>query len=299
MKVAVTTPTGHIGGVVTDALLRAGADVVLLVRDPAKVKGFTARGAAAQAGSLEDAEFVRRATRATDCLFWVTPPSFGAADFRGYQNVLGRSAAAAVRANRIARVVLVSSLGAQHASGTGPILGLHDTEKLLTGAAPHVTCLRPGMFMENHLNSIEAVRQAKSVFLPIPGSWTTRFIATRDIGEMAAKRVLDTGWRGHEIRELHGPEELSFDGAAAALSEALGERVTHVQVTLEQTREALLGMGASPSVAAAYVELFEGAARGLLEPTQPPTPETTAKTTFARFAHEVLAPAVRGAAPAR
>jgi uncharacterized protein YbjT (DUF2867 family) len=247
---------------------------------------------------LEDAEFVKRATRSVDCLFWLTPPNFGAADFRAYQNVLARSAAGAVRANGIARVVFVSSLGAQHSSGTGPILGLHDTEKMLTAAAPDVTCLRPGMFMENHLNSLASIRQAKSVFLPIPGAATARFIATRDIGEMAAKRILDTGWRGHEVRELHGPDELSFDGAAAAISEALGERVTHVQVTLEQTREALLGMGASPSVAAAYVEMFEGAMRGLLEPTQRPAPETTGKTTFARFAREVLAPAFRTAAPA-
>jgi uncharacterized protein YbjT (DUF2867 family) len=299
MKVAVTTPTGHIGGVVTDALLRARAEVVLLVRDPAKVKPFAARGASLQTGSLEDADFVKRATQGVDCLFWVTPPNFGAADLRGFQNVLARSAAGAVQGNRIGRVVLLSSVGAQHASGTGPILGLHDTEKMLRAAAPDVTCLRPGMFMENHLNSVESIRQAKSVFLPIPGAATTRFIGTRDIGEIAAKRIQDGSWRGHHAVELHGPELLSFDGAASAISSALGERVTHVQVTLEQTREALLGMGASPSVAAAYVELFEAAARGLLEPTQPLAPETTGRTTFQTFARDVLEPAIRGVAPVR
>ena len=78
MKVAVTTPTGNIGRVVTDKLLDAGADVTLLVRDPGKVRAFTERGAETEAGSLDDGEYVKKATAGAECLFWVTPPNYAA-----------------------------------------------------------------------------------------------------------------------------------------------------------------------------------------------------------------------------
>ncbi|HMB70326.1 MAG TPA: NAD(P)H-binding protein, partial [bacterium] len=177
MKVAVTTPTGNIGSVVTDKLLAAGADVTLLVRDPGKVKAFADRGAKAVAGSLDDAEYVTLATRGADCLFWLTPPNYAAPDFRGYQNEVGRCAAAAVKSNGISRVVHLSSLGAHLDSGTGPILGLRDIEGMFADTGAHVTNLRPGMFMENHLMSLPTILEAGSVFLPVPGTLRANFIA--------------------------------------------------------------------------------------------------------------------------
>jgi uncharacterized protein YbjT (DUF2867 family) len=239
---------------------------------------------------------VKRATAGADCLFWVTPPSFTAPDFRRYQNGLGRNAAAAVKANGIARVVHLSSVGAQLDAGTGPILGLHDTEAMLAETGAHVTNLRPGSFMENHLMSLPTILQAGSVFLPVPGDRPHNFIATRDIGAMASARILDSGWTGRHDLELRGPEDLTHDEAAAVIGKALGIPVRHVVVTSEQTREALMGMGASPSVAAAFVELYEGIGNGILEHTQRATPETTGSTTFAEFARDVMAPAAQAAA---
>lgn len=296
MKVAVTTPTGNIGRVLTDKLLEAGAEVTLLVRDPAKVKGFTDRGARAFAGSQEDGEFVTQATRGADCLFWLTPPSFTAPKFREYQNRLARNGAAAVKANGIGRVVVLSSVAAHLDAGTGPILGLRDTERMMAETGAHVTNLRPNSFMENFLMSLPTILQAGSVFLAVPGGHRARFIATRDIGAMAAARILDSGWTGGHDLELHGPENLSYDEVAAAIGEALGSPVRHVPVTLDQTREALAGMGASPDAAATFVELYDGIARGRVAGTQPAGPANTGKTTFAAFAREVLVPAARAAA---
>lgn len=294
MKIAVTTPTGHIGSVLTGKLLDAGAEVTLLARKPEKVKSFTDRGARAVQGTLDDAEYVEKATRGADALFWLTPPSFAAHDFRAYQNEIARSGARAARANSIPRVVHLSSLGAHRSEGTGPILGLHDAEAMFDEAAKNVTHLRPGMFMENHLNTLESIRTANSVFLPISGDFTARFIATRDIAGFAARRLLDGGWSGKSVQELHGPERLTFDQVAALISEAAGQPVAHVPVGRDQTIEALVGMGASPNVAETMAELYDGARKGLLEPTQPLTPERTGSTRFAEFAREVLVPALRG-----
>jgi len=44
MKIAVTTPSGHIGSKVADLLIRKGVKVILLARDPKKIQDFAARG---------------------------------------------------------------------------------------------------------------------------------------------------------------------------------------------------------------------------------------------------------------
>ena len=76
MKIAVTTPTGHVGNAVTEYLLNYGGDVRVKVlgRRPDKLRAFLNRGAEMGVGSQDDEEFLVRETRDVDALFWVTPP---------------------------------------------------------------------------------------------------------------------------------------------------------------------------------------------------------------------------------
>ncbi len=288
--IAVTTPTGNIGRIVTKTLLDAGADVVLLVRDPAKVGAFAERGAEARQGSLEDEAYVIDATRGADALFWLTPAELTAEDFRGFQCAVGANGAAAVRENKIPHVVNLSSVGAHLEAGTGPIAGLRDVEQMLDEVATHVTHLRPTYFFENFLAFIEPMRDAGSIFLPVSGETRLPMIATRDIGPAAAARLLDDSWTGTSVQELHGPADLSFDEAAAAISEGVGRPIAHVQVDEGQTREALLGMGLSANVADTLIEMYGGFDSGLIGAAQERSPDTTTPTTLIEFAREVIAP---------
>ena len=160
MKIAVTTPTGHVGSVVADFLLDFGGDirVKLLGRRPDKLARFTRRGAEASIGSLDDVSYLVRATQDVDALFWVTPPGYGSDKLRAYQKRMGTAVAAAVSSNRVPRVVNLSSIGADQRSGAGPISGLHDVEQLLDETATKITHLRPGFFFENLLGQIDSIR---------------------------------------------------------------------------------------------------------------------------------------------
>ena len=104
MKIAITTPTGHVGSGVADLLLDSGGDisVKLLGRRPEKLTKFVERGAETSIGSQDDADFLVESTQNVDALLWVTPPSYGSDNFRAFQNRLGRAAATAIRTNRIA-----------------------------------------------------------------------------------------------------------------------------------------------------------------------------------------------------
>jgi uncharacterized protein YbjT (DUF2867 family) len=295
MKIAVTTPTGNIGRQLAGHLVAAGAETVLLARDRSRVKAFENRGAAAVEGSLADRDYVIRATQGADAVFWLTPPDFAATDHRAYQRQLGENASAAIKANSIPRVVHLSSAGAQMESGAGPVSGLGEIEKTLNQVASNISHLRPAFFMENLLSQVDAIKNTGGMYFPVPGDWATPMIATRDIADFAAKRLLDSSWTGQSIHGLHGPADLTLNNAAAIIGEAVGTPVRYVQVPIDETRKALLGSGMSEDVADQMIELYSSWANGTFRSAEPRTGETTTPTTLAEFAREVMKPLVAGA----
>jgi uncharacterized protein YbjT (DUF2867 family) len=294
MKVAVTTPTGHVGSAVADFLLERGGDisVKLLGRRPNMLEGFIQRGAELAVGSQDDADYLLRSTLDVDALFWVTPPGFGSDNVRAFQNRLGHAAAYAIRTNRIPRVVNLSSMGAQLDSGVGPINGLHDVEELLNEAAGNITHLRPGFFFENLLMQRDSIKHTGTFSLPLSGSRRFPMIATRDIARVAADRLADRNWSGHNVRELHGPADLSFDEAAEILSQALGRKIEFVQCDPQQQRQAIVNSGMSENVADLMIEMYEAGESGRLQSVQPRSAQTTTPTTLSQFARAVMLPMI-------
>jgi uncharacterized protein YbjT (DUF2867 family) len=292
MNIAITTPTGHVGGAAANCLLDCGGyiRVKLLGRRPEKLRNFTARGAELAIGSLDDANFLVEATNDVDALFWVTPPGYGSDNLRAYQNRLGRAAATAIRANRIPRVVNLSSLGAENSSGVGPIGGLHDVEEWIDDVAVNVVHLRPGFFFENLLWHWDSIKNCGRFSWPVSGTRRYPMIATRDIGRQAAVLLTDENWNGHRVRELHGPADLSPNDAAGIMSEVLGRQIEFVQCDQQEARQAMLDNAMSENAADMLLEMYAAFESGKLRPLQPRTPETTTPTTLAEFVAEVMVP---------
>jgi uncharacterized protein YbjT (DUF2867 family) len=294
MRIAVTTPTGHVGSAVTESLLDLGGDVhvTLLGRRPDKLTRFIQRGADTVIGSQDDVDYLCRATKGVDALFWATPPGYGADDLRAYQNRLGEAVATAIRNNNIARVVNLSSVGANLESGAGPISGLHDIEQWINKAATHVTHLRPGFFFENLLWQLDSIRKWGRISLPLSGSTRYPMIATRDIGRVAANRLTNATWSGQVVQELHGPADLCFREVAEILAQTLGRKIVYIKCSREEMRDVLLGSAMSESATESLLEMYEAVESGGLRTTQPRSSETTTSTTFAEFAREVIVPLV-------
>ncbi len=292
MKIAITTPTGHVGSAVADFLLDLGGDVhvKLLGRRPEKMAGFVRRGAEMAIGAQDNADYLVQATQDVDALFWVTPPGYGSDNLRAFQNRLGKAAATAIRINRIPRVVNLSSIGAELESGAGPICGLHDVEGLLDEAGGSTTHLRPGFFFENLLWQLDSIKNSGTFSLPVSGSRRYPMIATRDIGRVAAERLADGSWTGQSVNELHGPAELSFDEVAEILSEALGRTIDFVQCGRQQMRQAIIERGVSENAANAMLEMYDAVESGRLRPTQPRLRQTATPTALAEFARSVMLP---------
>jgi uncharacterized protein YbjT (DUF2867 family) len=292
MKIAVTTPTGHVGRAVMDFLLDSGdgVRVKMLCRRAKDLSEFVDRGAELALGSQDDADYLIRATRDIDALFWVTPPGYGSDNLRAYQNRLGRAAAETVRTNRIGRVVNLSSIGAELESGAGPISGLGDVEKMLNRAATHITHLRPGFFFENLLWQQDSLRRWGRFSITLSGARAYPMIDTRDVGRAAADRLMSESWTGQNVQELHGPADLSFNDVAGILSRVLNRKIVYVQGHREEVRRHLIESSMSENAADALLEMYDAVESGKIHTLQPRSRLTTTTTTLETFARNVLLP---------
>jgi uncharacterized protein YbjT (DUF2867 family) len=293
--VAVTGATGHVGDGLVRALRTRGVPVRAIGRSAERLSGLVATGAEAAVGSLDDTAFLTKTFEGSAAVFAMIPPHYTAADNRAHQRAIAESLARAVEASGVKRVVTLSSVGADLASGNGPIAGLHILEKRLEQIAGlHVLHLRPTYFMENDLSSIGLIKSAGILGSPLKADLAFPLIATRDIAAAAADNLAAPTFEGRSFRELLGPREYTRRESARILGEATGKpELPYVEFSFEDTRGALLGAGLSPSLADDFLEMYAAFNGGRIRSLQGRTAATTTPTTLEEFARTVFAPAFR------
>ncbi|MGW5645107.1 NmrA family NAD(P)-binding protein [Saccharopolyspora sp. NPDC003752] len=286
-KIVVTTPTGHVGSRVVQLLVQAGVRPTLLMREPAKLDAATRDRVDVVQGDQGDADFVLRATKGADRLFWVDPPTLDDDPAAGYAR-MGANAARAVRENGIARTVFLSSVGAEKRHGAGEIDGLARTEEQLDATGADVLHLRCGYFFTNLLMELDGLREGV-LRTTWPLDFSMPWVDPRDIGEVVAARLLSDGWSGRHVQAVHGPEDLTFPQVAEILSHAVGREVRAERISDDEFRASLRSAGLSNG----QVEGVVGMSTGLRENFVPENERsilTTTPTALAAWAHAHLRP---------
>jgi uncharacterized protein YbjT (DUF2867 family) len=293
MKIVVTAPAGHVGSRVVRLLIQAGIRPVLLARHRGRVDPATRERADVVEADLGDAAAVVRATQGADALFWVEPQSADKdADPVAWYSMLGANVARAVTENAVGRTVFLSSIGAEMRSGAGEIDGLARTEEQLDATGATVLHLRCGMFFTNLLWELDSIRDGvlrASMRLDYALPW----VDPRDIGDIAAARLLSAGWSGRQVQAVHGPEDLTLSQVAVIISEATGRRVRAQTISQDAVRESLRSAGFGDKqvegiagMSAVNCEDFAAEdKRSIL---------TTTSTTLAAWAYACLRPALLG-----
>ncbi len=259
--------TGHTGAATANALLAQGAKVRVLVRDAAKGEAWKKRGAEVVVGDLGEPKRLALALEGASGAYLLSPPNVAAATsaaaFVEDRFAFAKKVVEGVRASGVKNVVLLSSVGAQHAAGTGPIVTTHRFEELLRGQVPSVTLLRAAYFLDNWAGMM-GVAKSQGV-LPHFGDTAFKFhqVAATDIGAAAAKALLHPA-DGTRVVELAGREDWSADDVAAVLSSLLGRAVKAVGAPVEGARAGLLAAGMPAGMAELYAEMYAGMGKGLM-----------------------------------
>jgi uncharacterized protein YbjT (DUF2867 family) len=261
----ITGATGHTGSAAAETLLSRGQRVRVVVRDEAKGAPWRTKGAEVAVADLSDAAAMTQALSGAQGAYLLVPPQYAADDLIAAQKVVSDALAAAVRQSGVPHVVLLSSLGAQHAQGTGPIRSLHESEAALRRAAKNLTILRAAFFLENWAGVLPEVK-AKGVLLSFltPGR-AIPMVPTKDIGRAAADALLDPP-AGHRVIELSGPRDLTPEDVAGSLGSKLGRQVRVHGLPLEAVVPAMAAAGVSASSARLLQEMYAGINGGKVAP---------------------------------
>lgn len=257
--------TGHTGSAAAEALLSQGKKVRVLVRDEAKGAPWRARGAEPFVANYEDSAALSAAFRDAEGVYVLVPPGgWSNPDEADVRARVRTAILTAVGAARPKHVVALSSIGAQHAEGTGPIKALHTLEQGLRALSVPSSFVRAGFFMENWAPMVRGALAAGQLYYPLAADWKFPQVATKDIGATVASLLLDPPSSGARVIELSGPEDYSVGDVAAAISRAGNKPVAAVEVPVAALVEGFVKMGASHNLASLYGEMVEGMRSGLV-----------------------------------
>ncbi len=233
-KIAITGATGNIGQLVVPALLKAGAEVKALVRDPKKAEKLKEQGVEAVVGEFTDAEAVKHVFDGAEAILMIAPPGPEAAR---QMSVL----ISAAKASGNPHVVRMSAIKAATDAPTanGILHNESDTELMESGLA--YTILRPHFFMQNILMAIPTIQKNGQMYWGM-GDGKMGMVDIRDIADVTIRILLAGGYQG-EILSPTGPESITFSQVAETISKHLDKEVSYIQLTYEQVKQGILEMG--------------------------------------------------------
>jgi uncharacterized protein YbjT (DUF2867 family) len=252
---------GRAGGEAARALMERGEAVRVVLRRQEQGEKWTALGAEVAVASIEDADAIADALKGASGAFLLNPPPVSGDPYARTEE-LGAALADAARRARLPKAVVLSSIGAQHASGTGVIATLNRFEARLDGVAPATAFLRSGYFVETWGEVAETVMSESVLPTFLEPSRRIPMVSTIDVGRAAATTLREE-WTGKRVVELGGPEDCSAADVASAFAEVLGRHVIPVPVPPERRAALLAEAGVPGEVASALLGMYEGIANGL------------------------------------
>jgi len=234
---AIMGVSGQVGSVVARTLIAAGQPIRAIARDAAKGRAWTDRGCELTLASIENVAALTSAFSGADGVFVLVPPNFDPAPEFPEARGIAATLRAALNAARPARVVYLSTIGAQASQSN--LLTQHTIVEQALGELPMpITLLRPAWFMENCRWDVAPARETGVIpsFLqpldrPVP------MVATADIGRVAAGLLLG-GRSDRRVVELEGPQRVTPNEIAAVFTRLVG-RPVRMEAVLRESWEDL------------------------------------------------------------
>ncbi|KMT54515.1 SDR family oxidoreductase [Pseudomonas fildesensis] len=221
MTILVTGATGRVGSQVIEQLLKRGADVRVLVRDPATAD-FPAHVDVVQ-GEMLNIDSLRRAFTGVSTFFLlnaVAPDEFT-------QALLALNIA---REAGVERVVYLSVLHADRFVNVPHFAVKSGAERMIEQMGFNATILRPAYFIDNEVMVKDVILNHGVYPMPIGGKGIA-MVDARDIAEVAAIELVRLDQASGKLPivtlNLVGPDTLTGAGVAAIWTDVLDRPVVY------------------------------------------------------------------------
>jgi NAD(P)H dehydrogenase (quinone) len=250
--IAITGATGGIGGRVAPRLAERGAELRLIVRDPARAPELPG-AEVVQASDYGAGEEMRRALDGAERLLLVS--------FEESRDRLEKHKAAidAAVAAGVGHVVYTSYFGA--AADCTFLLGRNhfQTEEHLRASGLDWTALRDNFYLD-----VLPGFAAEGAVRGPAGDGRMAAVARDDVADVAVEALAGDGHAG-QAYPLTGPDAMSMAEIAERLSAFTGRPVEYVEETMDEAWESRRPSGAQDWMIEAWISTYTAVAEGELD----------------------------------
>jgi uncharacterized protein YbjT (DUF2867 family) len=233
--ILITGATGNVGREVVNLLLEYGKKVVAVTRHPATAD--LPDGARVVEGDPTRPQTLAKALQGVEAVF-ISPRALGDATAGAATAELLKLAAE----QGVQRVVVISAVTVEYGGGYQRFAdAFRSVEDAAHASGLQWTILRCADFASNALAWAPQIRTTGMV-RGVYGDAATSTIHERDIAAISALALLDAAHAGH-IYVLTGPQSLTQREKVRLIGEAIGRKVSWIEVAPEQFRQAMLAQG--------------------------------------------------------
>jgi NADH dehydrogenase len=225
---------GFLGRYVAQALLKAGARVRVVQRDPRRAYFLKPLGTLGQtqfvAADIRDAGRVRDVVRGSDAVINLVGVLKG--DFQGVHAEGAANVAQAAAESGAGALVHVSAIGADPDSESDYGRTKGEGEAAVRAAFPAATVLRPSVLFgreDNFINRFAGLARLAPVLPVIRGATRFQPVYAADVARAAAAAALDPHGHGGRTYELGGPQVMTM----RELIEWVGRTTGHDRALLD------------------------------------------------------------------
>ncbi|WP_321946741.1 NAD(P)H-binding protein [Paraburkholderia sp. J10-1] len=251
--------SGKAGCVTAAALRRAGKPVRAVVRQARQGESLAALGCEIALADLTDPHSVAAAIKGAHAVQLLCPVPSGDTDPETTMRAMIDVATDALRENPPAALLAISDYGAELPLNTGITRLYHYLEKRLKPVATQLTLLRSAEHLQNWAAFIPGALASgtlPSLHLPLEHRFPS--VAAQDVGAASAELLLDSQQSDTaRIVSIEGPQRISVNDIAAALSEAGGRTITPHALPRESWTPMLLKAGLSENHARLITDLYD------------------------------------------
>lgn len=248
LKFLVIGATGNIGSLVTPALLERGEIVRCMVRNPGKAQGLRDAGAEVVIGDLDKKETLAPAMEGIDTVFLVI-------SINKNMKQQGLDAIDAALEAGVSRLIRYTAVKTTY-DDEMPVAKMQEAiDTKLKASGLKYSHVRPHNYMQGLLAAVPTIQSDSAIYMP----WGEGKVATTDLRDIAEAAVEVLTGEGHDGKSysISGPEAITLHQAAAAISDAIGKKVSYIDIPPESAKEALLAMGIDSWVVDQYLKYFE------------------------------------------
>ena len=277
--ILVTGATGNNGSEIVKRLAAQNIPVRAMVRDRSRADVIALPNVEVVEGDFDRPDTLLSALSGVDRAFLLTNSS----EHAEAQQL------AFVKAAKQSGVAHIVKLLQFAAAADSPVRFLRyhaAVEAAIQSSGMAYTFLQPNLFMQGLL-SFKSTIAAQNTFYAAIGEAKVSMIDVRDIAEAATAALTGTGHEG-KIYNLTGPQALSHSEAAHYLSDALGCKITFVDILPEKMLETLLSIHFRTWQAEGLIEDYAHYRRGEASVVASGVQDTTGKAprSFETFAHD-------------